>query len=98
MEHNKKPTIMELLRKLRKERGVTQEVAAVGMGINSATLRKLETFVSMPGVPLLEKVAAYYDMTTSQLLDAIDTDASFREAGEVRERLPPQERYQGPVK
>lgn len=93
-----KPQLSKLLRELRAERGVTQEVAAVGMGINSATLRKLETFVSMPGVPLLEKVAAYYNMTASQLLDSIDIEASFRVAGEERDRLPPQARYQGPVK
>ena len=64
----------ERLRKLRRDRDITQKQLAEYLGIQGAAVGKWETFEnSYPNVDTLIKVADYFNVTTDYLLRGIQT-------------------------
>ena len=54
--------------RLRRDRGVTQEVVAEFTGVTKGSVSKWETGQSFPDITLLPKIAAFFDVTIDALL------------------------------
>lgn len=58
-----------LLRKLRKEKGYTQEELAEIMGVSNRTVSRWETGSNMPDISILVELADYYGVDIRELID-----------------------------
>jgi transcriptional regulator with XRE-family HTH domain len=59
--------INEILRDLRKARGITQEEAADALGVPRSTYTKWEKNIT-PGYTMVKKIANFYEVTVDYLL------------------------------
>lgn len=64
--------IAEKLTQLRLKKGVTQDDVAQNLSVSNKTVSKWENASSMPDMPMLVKLADYYDVTTDALLGLSD--------------------------
>lgn len=60
--------ISEVLKELRKSKGISQEVVAEAMGISVQAVSKWENNLSYPDITLLPSIAKYYNVTIDYLL------------------------------
>jgi transcriptional regulator with XRE-family HTH domain len=60
--------ISEILKNLRKGKGISQEVLAETMGISVQAVSKWENNLSYPDIELLPKITEYYNVTLDYLL------------------------------
>lgn len=58
----------DLLRQLRKERGLTQCECAARLGLNHSTISAYENDLRIPPCEILVDIAQFYDVTTDYLL------------------------------
>ena len=63
----------ENLRKLRRERGLTQEQLAAGTGVGQVSIAHYESGNRMPGIRTLSRMAAALDVPLQGLLDSRET-------------------------
>lgn len=59
----------ELLRKLRKEKGLTQEQLAEHIGVSRRTISRWETGNNMPDLSVLIEIADFYDVDIREIFD-----------------------------
>lgn len=57
------------LKKLRQEKGVTQEQLAEDFGVSSRTVSRWETGTNMPDITILVQIAEYYDVDINEILN-----------------------------
>ena len=55
------------IRRLRNDRGITQEALAAALNVTAQTVSKWECGTSMPDVQLLPEIAVYFGVTIDQL-------------------------------
>ena len=55
------------IRRLREDRGVTQEALAEALNVTAQSVSKWERGASMPDVQLLPQIAVYFGVTIDQL-------------------------------
>ena len=60
--------ISENIKRLRKEKGVTQEDLAEAFNVSCQSISRWETDASYPDIELLPIIANYFDVTTDELL------------------------------
>ncbi len=77
-------TLPEKLRRLRTERGLTQEAVAAALGISGQTVSKWERGLLSPDISLLPRIAVLYETSLDALFDmnALRADASYDSFGE----------------
>lgn len=61
--------IGEFLKRLRNEKGITQQELADMLNINNRTISRWETAVTMPDFDILIELAKYYDVSVEELLN-----------------------------
>lgn len=61
--------IGQFLKRLRKEKGITQEQFAEVMGVSGRTVSRWETGANMPDLDLLIQIADYYEVEIREILD-----------------------------
>lgn len=61
--------IGQFLKRLRKEKEITQEQFAEVMGVSSRTVSRWETGANMPDLDLLIQIADYYEVEIREILD-----------------------------
>lgn len=81
--------IGEVIRKYRKEKGLTQEEMAGRLGVSAPAVNKWENNVSLPDVSLLAPIARLLEITTDTLLSYKDelTDTELNQRAEEFVRL-----------
>ena len=57
------------IKQLREKRGLIQEILAVELGITQQMLSKYERDVTLIKVDILKKIAAYFNVTTDDLVN-----------------------------
>ena len=57
------------IRRLREERGITQETLAEVLNVTAQSISKWERGTSMPDVQMLPQIAVYFGVTIDQLFD-----------------------------
>lgn len=62
------PTLGKKLYKLRKEFRLTQDDVAKALGMNRTSFSKYETGMASPPLPVLRKLAAFYEVDLSYLI------------------------------
>ncbi len=60
----------EIIKSLRKEKGITQEELAIRLNVVRQTISKWEKGLSVPDANMLIKIADLFEVTTSELLGA----------------------------
>ena len=70
------PALAAVLRRLRTDRGLSQEAVAHRADISFTTLAKIELGQSAPGWATVRAVARALDVTMGELGDAIDAEES----------------------
>ena len=65
-------TLGERITTLRKEQGLNQVNFALQLNIDKSTVAKYETDKILPSVPMLIKIAQFFDVTTDYLLGLED--------------------------
>ena len=61
--------IGELLKSLRKEKGITQEELAERFGVNRRTVSRWESGNNLPDISLLPELADFYEVDLREILD-----------------------------
>ena len=61
--------IGQFLKRLRKEKGMTQEQFAEMMGVSGRTVSRWETGSNMPDLDILIQIADYYEVEIKEILD-----------------------------
>jgi transcriptional regulator with XRE-family HTH domain len=56
------------LKKLRRERGITQEQLAAELGVSGRTISRWETGSNMPDISLLVEIAEYFDVSIPEII------------------------------
>ncbi|MBO5257322.1 MAG: helix-turn-helix transcriptional regulator, partial [Clostridia bacterium] len=74
--------IAEKIRTLRKERGITQDELAAALRVSFQSVSRWENGQTYPDIELIPKIAAYFGVTTDELL--VEKDESILK--EERER------------
>lgn len=64
-----KINIGQKIRTLRKERGISQEVLAQYLGVTFQAVSKWENGTVMPDLPMIPAIAAFFGISTDELLD-----------------------------
>ena len=59
----------QFLKRLRKEKGITQEQFAEIIGVSGRTVSRWETGVNMPDLDILIQIADYYEVELREILD-----------------------------
>ncbi len=71
-----KETIGQIIRRLRKERNLTQEELAEQLGVTFQTVSKWENDTGMPDISQVAPIANVFGVTTDALFGMNSTDAS----------------------
>lgn len=74
-------TIGANIKRLRSAKNITQEQLSVAMNVTCAAVSKWERGASMPDLPMLAALAAYFDVTTDALLGL--SDDKIKDTGET---------------
>ena len=61
--------IGSFLKKLRNEKGITQEILAEQFGVSSRTVSRWENGNNMPDISILVEVAEFYDVDIREIID-----------------------------
>ena len=61
-------SLAENIRKIRKERGLTQEQLAEALGVTTGAVYKWEAEKSLPEIGMLMEIADFFDMSVDVLL------------------------------
>jgi transcriptional regulator with XRE-family HTH domain len=64
----------EQIRKIRLDRGLTQDQVAVAASIDSSNVRAMEAGRNLPSVPSLVRVAKALGCSTSELIDHLEPE------------------------
>ena len=86
----------ENIRKLRRERGFTQEGLAEKMGVSFQTVSRWETGVVYPDIELLPEIADFFEVRVDELLGCTKEDKDKdqkRRWGEYEKLSDPEEQY-----
>ena len=76
--------IAEKIRTLRRERGITQEELASALRVSFQSVSRWENGQTYPDIELIPKIAAYFSVTTDELL--VERDESILEEERKRKR------------
>jgi len=76
--------IAEKIRTLRKERGITQDELAAALRVSFQSVSRWENSQTYPDIELLPKIAAYFGVTTDELL--VEKDESVRKEEREKKR------------
>jgi transcriptional regulator with XRE-family HTH domain len=68
------PSLGVAIRRLREERGITQEDLAHDAGVTTGTLSKLERGESNPGWSTVERIAGALDVSLVELARAVEAE------------------------
>lgn len=71
-----KPALGQRIRSLREAAGINREVFAVGAGISSRTVIRVELGHHRPSLRTLERMAGALGVTVSELLEGNGTEAA----------------------
>ena len=63
------PTIGQNLRAYRKKCGCTQKALAIALGVTTQAVSRWERGNCYPDLPLLPRIAAYFDISIDQLFE-----------------------------
>ena len=74
--------IGETIKKLRKQKDMTQEQLAEYLNISTQAVSKWETNLTLPDITLVPMLANIFDVTTDMLL-GVDIDAKEKRIGEI---------------
>jgi transcriptional regulator with XRE-family HTH domain len=66
------PTFAANIRRLRAEKGLTQDALALGASMDPAEIRRIESGRRDPGVRVLSRVARGLDVEPAELLENVD--------------------------
>jgi transcriptional regulator with XRE-family HTH domain len=69
------PTLAAVLRRLREERGLSQEVLAYRAGITSGSLGRIELAQSSPAWATIRQIAKALDVSMEELGAAVEVEA-----------------------
>lgn len=75
------------IKQLRQKRGVIQEILAAELGITQQMLSKYERDITLIKVDILKKIAAYFNVTTDDLLGVSDVKRDIKGQMKVNETL-----------
>ena len=75
------------IKQLRQKRGVIQEILAAELGITQQMLSKYERDITLIKVDILNKIAAYFNVTTDYLLGVSDVKRDIKGQMKVNETL-----------
>ena len=75
------------IRKLREDRGLTQEQVAMALNVSSAAISQWETGVSVPRMGNIEKLAALFRVKKSDIVDERFTYSTVRIPDEMEMAL-----------
>lgn len=70
------PIFAANLRRIREERGLSQEALALRAGMDSAEVRRIEQGKRDPGVRILTRLAAALDAAPAELLSGVHAPAA----------------------
>ncbi len=76
--------IAEKIRTLRKERGITQDELAAALRVSFQSVSRWENSQTYPDIELIPKIAAYFGVTTDELL--VEKDESLRKEELAKKR------------
>lgn len=76
--HNTMIHIGETIKRLRKERNVTQDALANFIGVSYQSVSKWERFESYPDITLIPSIASFFGVTTDELLGVNTVDKEKR--------------------
>lgn len=62
---------VNLIRRLREEMGVSQDVAAAGIGVSRQMYSRYESVVKAPKVSVLGRIAKFYNIPIEQLCQPV---------------------------
>lgn len=81
--------IGENIKRIRKQKGITQETLAERMHVSAAAVSKWERNEALPDISMLLPLASYFDISTDELLglDAAKTEERIREIINEKKRL-----------
>lgn len=63
----------DLLKKLRAEKGLTQNQLAKAIGVGQSAIGNLEAGLRQPSLWMIKALASYFQISTSVLIDATET-------------------------
>lgn len=75
------------LKDLRKKKGVTQTQVAESIYVSRSLIAKFETGAAYPNRETLEKLALYFDVQVSELIDQDETTLVAVEAKDISEKI-----------
>ena len=75
---------MKNLKKLRKEKGLTQEKLAEKLHVSTSSIANYESGLNYPEMEFLIYMASYFRVSTDYLLDLTDIPYRLEEAAEYR--------------
>lgn len=69
---------MKLLKKLRKEKGLTQSELGKELGISPSTVGMYEQGRRVPDVPILKKMSAFFNVSIDYLLENVNHNVPMK--------------------
>ena len=69
------PVLATVLRRLREERGLSQEALAYKAGITAGSLGRIELAQSSPAWATVRQIAKALDVTMKELVTAVETES-----------------------
>ncbi len=82
----KKMSFGSNIKKLRRERGITQDQLADALGISGQAVSRWETGAAMPDISLIPALSNYFNVSSDFLLD-INVDGTTEEIDSIKDQL-----------